>query len=335
MQQNERINWIDAMKGYAICMMMFSHIEYAPTFIKNYISPIFLALFFLASGYTFHLSADFKSFFLKKVRTLLFPWLIFASFNIILTQILTFSEQEPLTQQFVSLFLQIRGENDGLWFFPCMFCVANLFFLSLKFIHNDKLLFGFHFFFLLIGMFYTMHGGDSLPWHVQMWGSGCFYMTVGYLYQKNHEQWSFLFKKSTAFIFFVLYTLSYLCCNARYPNVHINFYDYGYSAFFYFAIMLSGTVFSFSMIQQLPDFKIIQYAGKNSLLYFAFHGKPKRLLTVLITHFLPAAEKYWYIGFLCSMTELVILLYMLVIPCEIIQRFFPFLLGKKQTAHLS
>lgn len=327
MKQNERIQWIDAMKGYAICMMMFSHIEYAPTFIKNYISPIFLALFFLASGYTFHLSSDFKSFFLKKVRTLLFPWLAFASFNIILTQILTFSEQEPLAQQFISLFLQIRGENDGLWFFPCMFCVSNLFFLSLKLIHNDKLFFFFHFFFLLIGMLYTMHGGSNLPWHIQMWGSGCFYMAVGYLYRK--KQWSFLSQKSAALSFFALYTISYLFCNARYPNVHINFYDYGYSVFFYFVIMLSGVAFSFSLIQQLPSFKIIQYAGKNSLLYFAFHGKLKRLLTVLIIHFLPATELYWFIGLLCSIIELILLMYILVIPCEIIHRFFPFLLGRK------
>ena len=67
----KRIEWIDAMKGYAICMMMFSHIEYAPDFVKNYISPIFLAMFFIASGYTFRPSSDFRAFFLKKLRTIL------------------------------------------------------------------------------------------------------------------------------------------------------------------------------------------------------------------------------------------------------------------------
>ena len=327
----KRIEWIDSMKGYAICMMMFSHIEYAPDFIKNFISPIFLALFFIASGYTFRPSSDFKTFFFKKVRTVLWPWLVFGSFNIFLTQILTFSEQEPLKQQFISLFLQIRGQNDGLWFFPCIFCVSNLFFLLQKYIRSEKIFFCIQPCLLLAGMFYTMSGGSDLPWHIQMWGSGCFYMTIGYFYRQKEKQLIFLSKKSAALVFFVIFTLSYVLCNILYTDVHINFYDYGPSICFYFIIMLSGAAFSVSILQQLPAFRIVQYTGRSSLLYFAFHGKPKRLLSVVITRLLPMAETDWRIGLLFSVIELVILTYILVIPCEIIHRFFPFLLGKKRT----
>lgn len=327
----KRIEWIDAMKGYAICMMMFSHIEYAPDFIKNYISPIFLALFFIASGYTFHEVSRFQDFFFKKVRTILWPWLVFGSFNILLTQILTFSEQEPLKQQFISLFLQIRGQNDGLWFFPCIFCVTNIFYLLRRFIPNNIIFFCIQPVLLLVGMFYTLNGGNDLPWHIQMWGSGCFYMALGYLYRQKEKQLIFLSKKSTAFTLFVLFTISYLICNKIYPDVHINFYDYGSSVPFYFVIMLLGAAFSISILQQLPAFRIIQYAGCNSLLYFAFHGKPKRLLTVLITRIFPVAESDWRIGLLFSLIELIILTYILIIPCEIIHRFFPFLLGKRHS----
>ena len=327
----KRIPWIDAMKGYAICMMMFSHIEYAPDFVKNYISPIFLALFFVASGYTFHGDCDFKTFFLKKCRTVLWPWLVFGSFNIFLTQILTFSEQEPLKQQFISLFLQIRGQNDGLWFFPCIFCVTTLFFLLHKYLKNPKLFFGIQPVLLLLGMLYTRSGGNDLPWHVQMWGSGCFYMAIGYLVCQKEKQLSFLSRKSTAFVSFLLFTLSYVLCNTLYTDVHINFYDYGPSVLFYFVIMLSGMAFAISLFKQLPPFRIIQYAGQNSLLYFAFHGKPKRLFTVLITRILPVAETDWRIGLLLALVELVLLTYVLILPCEIIRRFFPFLLGKKRS----
>jgi len=326
----KRIEWIDAMKGYAICMMMFSHIEYAPDFVKNYISPIFLAMFFIASGYTFRPSSDFRAFFLKKLRTILWPWLVFGSFNILLTQILTFSEQEPLKQQFLNLFLQIRGQNDGLWFFPCIFCVTNIFYLLHKYIPNQKLFFCIHPILLSIGMFYTLNGGNDLPWHIQMWGSGCFYMAIGYFYRQREKQLTFLTKKSAAFVSFVIFSLSYVLCNRIYPDVHINFYDYGAAVPFYFIIMLSGVFFSISILQQLPAFRIIQYAGRNSLLYFAFHGKPKRLLTVLITRILPVAEQDWRIGLFLSVIELIILTYILIIPCEIIHRFFPVLLGKKR-----
>lgn len=327
----KRIEWIDAMKGYAICMMMFSHIEYAPRFIKNYISPIFLALFFIASGYTFHSSGNFRSFFVKRVRTLLWPWLVFGSFNIFLTQILTFSEQEPLLSQFRSLFLQIRGQNDGLWFFPCMFCVSLLFYLLQRCFFNQTLLFAVQLLLLLAGICYTKRGGPSLPWHIQMWGSGCFYMFLGYFYRKNEKQLAFLTKKSAALITFLLFTFSYVLCNILYDDVHINFYDYGPSIFFYAVIMSFAVLFSVSTIQQISSPPIIQYAGRFSLLYFAFHGKPKRLLTVLITHAFPAAETNLLAGLILSVIELGILLYILVIPCEIIRRFFPFLLGRKKS----
>lgn len=76
--KSNRIEWIDALKGYAICMMMFSHMEFSPDAVKNFISPIFLAAFLSLP--------DIRS---MRIRT-----------------------------SFVDLFLQIRGQNDGLWFFP-------------------------------------------------------------------------------------------------------------------------------------------------------------------------------------------------------------------------
>ena len=35
--KTKRIEWVDALKGYAICMMMFSHMEFAPDAVKDFI----------------------------------------------------------------------------------------------------------------------------------------------------------------------------------------------------------------------------------------------------------------------------------------------------------
>lgn len=325
----KRIEWVDALKGYAICMMMFSHMEFAPDFVKNFISPFFLAAFFVAAGYTFHANGDFKSFFLKKCRTLLWPWLILASFNILLTQILTFSEQEPLKQQFIDLFLQIRGQSDGLWFFPCMFAVVNLFFLLQQWIPNKKLFFFLQPVLLSIGMLYTLRGGADLPWHVQMWGAGCFYMAIGRAFCLYREKLGFLTGRTALLLSFVIFTAASILCTRFYPDTHINFYDYGFSVPFYFVIMLSGVVFSLNAAQLLPSFQAMQYAGKNSLMYFAFHGKPKRLFTVLLTKAGFITDS-WLLNLLLAAAELVLLVYLLIIPCEIVHRFFPFVLGQKR-----
>lgn len=324
----KRIEWVDALKGYAICMMMFSHMEFAPDFVKNFISPLFLAAFFVAAGYTFHADSDFKTFFLKKCRTLLWPWLVFASFNISLTQILTFSEQEPLGKQFLDLFLQIRGQNDGLWFFPCMFAVIILYYILHHLIPNRKLFFALQPLLLLIGIFYTLSGGAALPWHIQMWGAGCFYLSLGYGFRLYEQRLSFLTGKAALLISCVVFTVTSVLCFYRYPDTHINFYDYGFSIPFYFVIMLSGVVFTLSAVRLLPPFRIVQYAGRNSLMYFAFHGKPKRLFTVLFTK-AGLITGNWILDLALALCEVILLSFLLVIPCEIIHRFFPFLLGQK------
>ncbi len=326
-----RIAWVDALKGYAICMMMFSHIEFAPPAAKNFISPLFLSAFFLAAGYTFRGESALKPFFLKKCRTLLWPWLVFASFNILLTQILTFSEQEPLALQFRNLFLQIRGQNDGLWFFPCMFAVTLLFFLLQKMLPNRILFFSLQPFLLAAGMIYTMTDGPDLPWHIQMWGAGCFYMAIGYGYRLYEGRLTFLKTKKALALTFLFFVCASLLCFAIYPDTHINFYDYGRSPLFYLIIMLSGAVFCLQAVQLLMPFRPICYAGRNSLMYFAFHGKPKRLFTVLFTK-AGLISSLDPVNLLLAMAEIVILLYLLILPCEIIRRFFPFLLGQKRRA---
>lgn len=325
----KRIEWVDALKGYAICMMMFSHMEFAPDFVKNFISPIFLAAFFVAAGYTFHASENFKTFFLKKCRTLLWPWLVFASFNILLTQILTFSEQESLWKQFLDLFLQIRGQNDGLWFFPCMFAVVILYDILHQCISDKRLFFAIQPLLLLLGMFYTLSGGADLPWHIQMWGAGCFYMSLGYGFRLYEARLAFFIGKIVLLVSFAVFTVSSILCMHFYPDAHINFYDYGFSVPFYFIIMLSGVLFSLNAVRLFPSFRLMQYAGRNSLMYFAFHGKPKRLFTVLFAKVGLITEN-WLLNLLLALAELLVLSYLLIIPCEIIRRFFPFLLGQKK-----
>lgn len=323
----DRIVWVDTLKGYAICMMMFSHMEFAPDGVKNFISPLFLAAFFVAAGYTFHGESDFKTFFLKKCRTLLWPWLVFASFNILLTQILTFSEQEPLSMQFRNLFLQIRGQNDGLWFFPCMFCVTILYNLLQKLFPGRKLFFCLQPLLLAAGMMYTMAGGPDLPWHIQMWGAGCFYMALGHLYRLCQSELAFLLDKRYMCLSFLIFTAASFLCFRFYPQAHINFYDYGPSPLFYFMIMLSGALFFLQIVQVLPAFPAISYAGQNSLLYFAFHGKPKRLFTVLFTK-TGLVSSSSFLNVVLALAEVLVLVFLLIIPCEIIRRFFPFLLGR-------
>ena len=153
-------------------------------------------------------------------------------------------------------------------------------------------------------------------------------MSLGYSFRLYEKELSFLTEKAALLISCFVFTVGSVLCFYLYPDTHISFYDYGFSFPFYFIIMLSGVIFSLSAVRLLPPFKIIQYAGRNSLMYFAFHGKPKRLFTVLFTK-AGLITGNWLFDLLLALLELVLLTYLLVIPCEVIHRFFPFLLGQK------
>lgn len=327
----QRIAWIDLLKGFSICLIILFHIDFAPRYVLNITAPLGMATFFFASGYTFHHASTFIAHLLKKLRTLLLPWLIFGSFNIILTQFLTFSEQISLKEQFFYFFLQIRAKNDGLWFFPCMFMTSCLFYFTSKYIKNLYILIIVHFFLLLCGMVYTLNGGTPIPWHIQTLGAGSFYMLLGYLYRLKETQLSFLHNPNILAVIGLAFVFFDILHQALYPSEQITFHSYGASPVFYFLVMFTGIISVVEIAKKLPTFRIIQYAGKNSLLYFSFHGKPKRLLEVLAIKLYPDIVSSFPLSLLVSIFIVVFIIFVLIIPCEVINRYFPFLLGRPKT----
>ncbi len=324
-----RIHWIDTLKGWGILFMMYGHIEFAPQFLKQYIAPLTLVVFFVSAGYTFRSEQDFKPFLIKKIRTLLWPWFLFASLNILLTQILTFSKQESLIEQFKDLFLQVRGKTDGLWFFPCMFMSVILYYWLDRFCTNRILFYIVNFLLLCGSLSYIRLTGTALPWHIQILGAACFYMAVGNAYKKHEASLRpFFTHKAFLLVMFIGFTASWFFSRAYYPDVQYNFYTCADSVLFYSLIMLFGIAGMLSFVQILPSLWIVEYAGRNSLMYFAFHGKPKRLFTVLLEkHALvsagnPTADLLWSLG------DVAILAVIVIIPCKIVICTFPWMLGK-------
>ena len=110
----KRISWIDAIKGIAMCMVIYSHIDFAPREVMMYIGPIFLSIFFTVSGYTMNNNKSVSQFIRTRSKNILVPWAIFGSINILLTYIYTVHEQESIGMQFLHMVLQIRGKNDEL-----------------------------------------------------------------------------------------------------------------------------------------------------------------------------------------------------------------------------
>lgn len=73
-----RISWIDFAKGIAILLVVFGHISFLPSPILGVIYSFHMPLFFFLSGVLlFRRQEAFRSFALKKTRTLIGPYYVF------------------------------------------------------------------------------------------------------------------------------------------------------------------------------------------------------------------------------------------------------------------
>ena len=117
----KRIAWLDIAKYICIMAVMLEHLESTTDELGCFFSPFFVLCFFAAAGYTHRACQPPKAFFVKKLRTLFVPWLIFSVFDIAVSQLVSFSAHESFANELLWNFLQIRGHGDQIWFVAALF----------------------------------------------------------------------------------------------------------------------------------------------------------------------------------------------------------------------
>lgn len=83
--KQSRNEWLDVAKGIAIILMVFGHTGFS-TYWAGFIYAFHMPLFFIASGWTSNWGKyDIRKFVLHKVRTLLFPFVIYSAIVLIVS----------------------------------------------------------------------------------------------------------------------------------------------------------------------------------------------------------------------------------------------------------
>lgn len=322
--QKDRITWVDTCKGICMLCVMLSHVDFVPTIYVDFFVNFFLSAFFLLSGYTYNNTRSFGDFIYRKIRTLAVPIFAFGFIDILLRFVFTLSEPIPLAIQIRGMFFQIRGNNDELWFLAAMFTTSICFYFIEKYIKNEI---AFSAVLLLLFVLSSMYKGSPLPWHLQMIGSFCIWMGLGFLYKKHASNLCRINSKMILGGIIALY-FGVIIIKKNVPISSTIVFDV-----INFIAALIGNMFVVMMAQILPQYKALRFIGQNTIVYFAFHGKVERvlmlLLPVLFQHFnIDFGGVYAYIlSILCVAIESVVL----VIPAKIVNRFFPFLLGHRKT----
>lgn len=340
----KRIEWLDIAKFFFIMVVILEHLEAGADELSCLIVPYALPGFLFASGYTHKAGQSFKSFFVKKFRTLFIPWLVLSVFDISLSQLVSFGEHNFINELAWN-FLQIRGRHDQLWFVAALFTAYFPFYFFIEW-YNRKPAAGNHRteLFMLIALIIFAGavtysslmdptllpwGTSSLPWHLDYAFRGLLFMACGFFFRQKYEK---SFEKFNPYARALVLTL--LHAAIVYAPYFVTIPQGLFSVLANLVTPLLGVMAIVSISKILPANAYLLYVGQNTLLYFAFHGKVFGVIEGILRRFFAGpysailANKASSIIFAIVLTVIVSII--LIIPSYIVNRYFPFILGKRR-----
>ena len=340
-----RITWVDISKYIFIMAVILEHIESTTDELACFFSPFFVLGFFFVAGYTHRAGQPVGKFMLKKVRTLLLPWLIFSVLDIAVSQVVSFSEHSSIWDELFWNFLQIRGQGDQIWFVAALFMAFIPFYFFIEWYSRKPSTGKRRLLFIIISLvlFIADHlyskytpsnifswGTSALPWHLEYLFQGMFYMTLGYMFK---ETWEVYFDRANTCLFRIVFFFVYALIIYLPYLTDVPLSLFSFSAVYITPIL--GILLTVSISKTIPANRYMCYVGQNTLIYFALHGKAFSFIEKILSRF--ASEFYTSILENTLLSNAFAILFtfalslVLLVPTYIINRWLPFMVGRKRT----
>lgn len=272
---NNRIDWIDSVKFYALLFVILGHhVIYGINI--GYFWTFHMPLFFWVNGYLWKEKSNFLVVIRKAIKNYIVPYIFGSMFAIIFCRYLRekiFVNCLRITDWYHSPFYIFeesfyywRGWSL-LWFLPCLFIANILFFLLLKVASKRKIL------------MYSLLCVSSM---IGVWLScsdilllgqinnalvAIVFMYAGYIYSHDFKLASKPLKQGAVLSLVLIYVVS------AHKKI---FVDMGSSKYPFYPICilaaLGGIIVFVYIVKQLPCFKMILFFGKNSLIVYLVHA---------------------------------------------------------------
>ncbi|MEA4840951.1 MAG: acyltransferase family protein [Bacteroidales bacterium] len=316
----ERKNTIDIAKGFGIFLVIWGH-TVCP--IKPYFYLFHVPVFFLLSGYVFNGNDSIEETFIKKIRSLVIPFIFF-----LILQRIGFVIIHLLDGSFSLNYLLLwkpvyPGLTIGpLWFFLALFITTIIYSIINK-LPNDFYKTGISFFLAFLGYLFFVYK-IHLPFHIDSSLSMIIFFHLGKEISKlktkriAFKYW--LLMAISSIIFFIIFINRYLPT----IDVPLNIINGPYLPTL--GEMFLGC-FMLLLISKVTDYiprvrTAISYIGRNSLTVFAIH-----IVFIYFVYLVFPKNTVSVFGGMC------IALFALVISLIInilLQKHFPLLVGKKK-----
>ncbi len=269
LEKSKRIEWVDALKGYAIFCVTLGHLG-CNFLLEKHIYSFHMFLFFFLSGFvdkTEHIS--FKEYLLKRVKRILIPFL---SWNI-LSNLISLLMGESVNEVIKTSFL-LYGEicwNAPIWFLLTVFLTQVFYFILKRILKiNDLIILCVSIaLWMIIPQENVIIKLNLVPMSMLCYVMGKFYKKKS----QNIAQWTFVNKHlllkyaimfGFAFInlyFGVLYNVRIVYTKAVFGNV-IHTIIAGISGILFYIMLFQNFDF-------LSNNRVLNYLGKNSLFIMA------------------------------------------------------------------
>ncbi|MBR6436180.1 MAG: acyltransferase family protein [Thermoguttaceae bacterium] len=270
---SKRIDFIDTAKAIALFLVILGHLVPVDGDAFQWIFSFHMPIFFFLSGYCFNSNSSISpiNYFLKKVQSLIIPYIIFCLIGIVIT--LFIPPWKTSIDWNCALFQIFRYAQPSaihmgtVWFLIALFWTQIEFYsLWSLFRKCPAIIFLISFSLLYI----TFIGYSTYKLKLSTSFIGLFFVVAGYY----SRRWQ-IFTQNRSFKVYLclLLSLCLLTWISIYLNGHVNICDcyLGNSLFLFILASLSGIYFWTQLSCLLPSWKVLQYIGQNTLLLFVFH----------------------------------------------------------------
>lgn len=336
-KKNNRIMWVDELKGFAIILVMCGHAIF-PDLLKGELYSFHIPLFFFLSGYVFSIRKynGFREFLKSKVRSLIIPLLSFSIFIfvfdfIVKYLILGIYDLKRVLFEIPGFVIQIRGTFLGgsIWFLPCLFITEIMFYFIIKVTKNKniKILLSI-IICAIVGYIYFRYINKLLPWSIDAALTAVFFLGLGYLSKNCEMIIDKIIDIKMAIILVVINVVSaYL--NYQILGEHVDLYACKQgNVLLYYISAISGIYMCISIKRLLQTSDILTRIGKNSLIYYCMHGSIFTIFTAVITSFTNIESCNFVKGLVIGSIMVVLAAIIIWFVSDFINRKCPFILGK-------
>lgn len=333
---NQRISWADSIKGFsAICVVLY-HAAVQPE-VKTLAYIVCLPAFFFVAGLFAHSDSTPGLFFRRKTIRLLIPYVIFGVLSWGIWMVLRhFGKEDAQTESWwlplwgiASGKVELLVQNRPLWFLCCMIGTEWIYYALCRVPHKSVRWFG-SWLIAALGCVLALFGKTGI-WEITA------AMLVVPLYVLGAEGRSFFLTRFTHLSYTrlaVLFIASVLAIGIGFflnPTFHISTCQVGNPLFFYvtaFGVIGFWLTLGVMLDKCVGKVRWLSYLGQNTLIILCTHIPLFGFIKgVSMACGLPLSFYTTNIGSLTLWLSSLFLLFPLI---YIINRFFPFLIGKKR-----